>query len=211
MRAALLAVLLLAGAAEAFDVALEPYRQAQKAGALGVVTGRAYADPRRPGGPPTPLAGTVVALVPRSEALLGTLERLRAQARDSLPAFREAAPRMRRAREALERELLEAAAPDLALLTQVASDGGFRFEEVPAGAWVVFGWQAVPAEMSGRRPSAKDRQTYRLPPRLVGYEAVTVWLREITVTGGETASVELTDRNGWFRGVSEERVRDADR
>jgi hypothetical protein len=31
------------------------------------------------------------------------------------------------------------------------------------------------------------------------------------VTGGETTTVELTDRNGWFRGVAEERVLDTGR
>jgi hypothetical protein len=34
---------------------------------------------------------------------------------------------------------------------------------------------------------------------------VTVWVRELTIAGGTTATVELTDRNGWFRGVVEER------
>jgi hypothetical protein len=28
----------------------------------------------------------------------------------------------------------------------------------------------------------------------------------LTVAGGATEKVELTDRNGWFRGVVEERV-----
>jgi hypothetical protein len=38
-----------------------------------------------------------------------------------------------------------------------------------------------------------------------------VWLREVSVTGGATATVELTDRNGWFRGVVEEKMLDAGR
>jgi hypothetical protein len=40
---------------------------------------------------------------------------------------------------------------------------------------------------------------------------VTVWLQTLTVAGGATATVELTDRNGWFRGVIEERVLDTGR
>ena len=37
---------------------------------------------------------------------------------------------------------------------------------------------------------------------------MTIWLRELTVAGGATVTVDLTDRNGWFRGVIEERVQD---
>jgi hypothetical protein len=38
---------------------------------------------------------------------------------------------------------------------------------------------------------------------------VTVWLREVGVAGGTTVSIELNDRNQWFRGVIEERLLDA--
>jgi hypothetical protein len=38
-----------------------------------------------------------------------------------------------------------------------------------------------------------------------------VWLQEVTVAGSATATLDLTDRNGWFNGVIEERVLDVGR
>jgi len=57
-------------------------------------------------------------------------------------------------------------------------------------------------------PNGK-RNLYQLEGRLTGFRAVTIWLREVSVARGETASVELTDRNEWFRGVIEEKALDA--
>jgi hypothetical protein len=206
---ALLAVLLLAATAEALDVRIELYRGARRAGAVGAVAGRAYAESRTPSGPVTPLTGTAVTLLPRSEALLERLERLKAQSRESSTAYTAATPAMRKAREAFERELLEAGAPDLTPLMQVDATGGFRIEDVPAGAWVVFGWHSTPTDVSSEKLKGKERGLFQTAPRLRGFQSVTIWLRELTVAGRETKTVELTDRNGWFRGVIEERVRDA--
>jgi hypothetical protein len=209
--ATLLAVLMLAVPAEALDVRVEPYRDARREGALGVVAGRAYAEARTPSGPVRPLTGTTVTLLPRSEALLERLERLKAQSRESSTAFTAATPAMRKAREALERELLEAGAPDLTPLVQVGSDGRFRIDDIPAGAWVLFGWHSTPVDVSGEKIKGKERSLFQTQPRIRGFQSVTIWLRDVTVTGRETSTVELTDRNGWFRGVIEERVRDAGR
>src|SRR5438445_650832 len=57
MIAALLALVLLAGTAEALDVPLEPYRAASLTGVVGTVTGRIYAEARTPNGPVQPLTG----------------------------------------------------------------------------------------------------------------------------------------------------------
>ena len=46
---------------------------------------------------------------------------------------------------------------------------------------------------------------------LTGYQRVTVWLREVTITGGGSQNVELTERSAWFAGVVEERAPDAGR
>ena len=205
MRAAVVA-LLLAGPAEALDVSLEPYRDARRAGALGVVAGRAAAEPRTLGAPAQPFIGTSVRLLPRSEALLARLTQLRETSRDSSRAFAAAAPAMREAHQAYERRLLEAGATDLAPQVVAGQDGRFSIDEVPAGAWVLIAWHSDPVDTSAPRLPTRQRDRYRPQPTLLGYEAVTVWLRELTVEAGATANVELTDRNGWFRGVVEKRA-----
>jgi hypothetical protein len=216
MRAAVL-VLLLAGSAEALDVSIEPYQEAQRAGAVGVVAGRAVAEPRTLRTPAQPLTGTTVRLLPRSEALMTRLERLREASRDSSTAFAAAAPAMRRAHEVYERELLEAGAPDLTPMVLVDQDGAFRIDDLPAGAWVLVAWHSAPVDVSTSKKSTSKkletgkRSPYRPQSKLQGYQAVTIWLRELTVAGGATVTVELTDRNGWFRGVIEERVQDTSR
>ena len=228
MRTAGLALLLVVGSAEALDVSVEPYREAQRAGVLGAVAGRAAAEPRTLGGLPQPFLGTTVTLLPRSEALVSELRGLRDASRESSRAFAAAAPAMRKAQEAYERELLEVGAPDLTPLVLVDRDGRFRIDDVPAGAWVLIAWHGVPVDVSAPKPKSRPRKPdppdvsapsprsrtqdlYQPRPRLQGYQPVTVWLHTLTVAGGATATVELTDRNGWFRGVIEERVLDTGR
>jgi hypothetical protein len=209
IRAVLVVLLLGATVAQALDVDLEPYREARRNGALGGVAGRIVAEPSRPDAPGRPFAGATVTLLPRSPILMSTLENLKRGARDSVPAFRDAAPAMRKAREGYERELLEAGAPDLTPLLQVDADGSFGFDDVPAGPWLVFAWHSVPTDVATSRINPKERKLFPSLQRLRGFQAVTVWLREVIVAGGKTATLELNDRNQWFRGVIEERVLDA--
>jgi hypothetical protein len=215
MRRLVLALLLgLASVAEALDVNVAPYQESRRAGSLGVVTGRVAAEPRTLQAPARPFTGTIVMLLPRSEALLARLERLRQGARESAAAFTAAAPAMRKARETHERELWEAGAPDLTPTVTVEADGSFKIEDVPAGAWMLLAWHGSPVNVGSPAPSkpkTQRKELYLPQSRLQGYQEVTVWLREVTVTGGETASLELTDRNGWFRGVEEERMPGAGR
>jgi len=209
IRALLVLILLWAGVAQALDVDLEPYREARRAGALGSVAGRVLAEPTRPDVPRRPFAGTTITLLPRSPILMETLENLKRGSRDSVQSFRDAAPAMRKAREVYERELLVAGAPDLTPLLQVDADGSFRIDDVPAGAWLIFAWYSAPTDVATSRINPKERQHFPTLSRLRGFQAVTVWLREVNVAGGNTATVELNDRNQWFRGVVEERVLDA--
>src|SRR6185369_802530 len=176
MRTAVLALLLVAGSAEALDVTVEPYREARRAGAIGAVAGRVSAEPRTLRVPGRPFVGTTVTLLPRSEALLARLE------------------------------LLEAGAPDLTHMVQVDPDGSFKIDDVPAGAWMLVAWYSATVDVSTAKPKSRQKELYQPQPRIQGYQAVTVWVRELTVAGGATEKVELTDRNGWFRGVVEERV-----
>ena len=201
-----LLTLALAVGAEALDVAVEPYRQAAQAGEVGVVAGRAFEESRKPSGPVRPLAGTTVILLPRSAAFVTSLERFKEDARGSSKAFAAAAPAMRRLQEDYQRELVVAGAPDLAPRLAVTSDGTFRVADVPAGAWVMLAWHSTPMDVSTPKARAREHQTYQLEGRLTGFQAVRIWLREVTVARGETVSLELTDRNEWFRGVIEEKT-----
>jgi hypothetical protein len=200
---------LLAGSAEALDVSVETYRESRRTGALGVVTGRVYTEPRTRQGAAQPFTGATVTLLPRSATLLADLERLKDRSRASTAAFTAATPAMRKARDAYERDLWEAGAPDLAVMVQVDGDGAFRFDDIPAGSWLVLGWHSVVVHASGEKLKSRERGLFQTQPRLRGFQSVTIWLREISVTGARTVAVDLTDRNGWFRGVIDERVLDA--
>jgi hypothetical protein len=116
---------------------------------------------------------------------------------------------MRRARESYEREVWQSGAADLVRSTLVDADGRFTLSDLPAGRWMV--WATHSEFLDARSPKfqPRDRERYRLPPRLVGYYAERAWLRELETTPGTSTTLELNDRNVWFAGVVEDRVLDA--
>ena len=124
------------------------------------------------------------------------LDDLRAQARDSAAAYREAATKMRQARAAYERQVWKAGSPELVVSKVVDSGGRFARADIPA-------------ESHSPSVPLRDRQRFKLPPRLVGYYAERAWLRGLEMTPGTVATVDLNDRNVWFAGVVEDRVLDA--
>jgi hypothetical protein len=212
MRRVLLALCLLgAASAEAQDAGVDTYQQARRAGSVGVVAGSLYSESTTPTGKPRPIIGVTVTLLPRSADLLAKLERFKQRARESSTSFVAAAPGMFKAREDYEHQLLTAGAPDLASMMLVTAEGTFRFEEVPAGAWVVLAWQTTPVDLSTQKMKSKERNLYLPQPRLQGFRSVTIWLRELNVSGGATVTEEFTDRNSWFRGVVEDRELDTSR
>src|SRR6059058_2404717 len=73
-----------------------------------------------------------------------------APARDSAPAYREAATEMRRARERYEKEVWQSGAPDLVRSTMVDADGRFMLSDLPAGRWIV--WATHSQFMDKRSP-----------------------------------------------------------
>ena len=206
----LLALPLIAGpATAAIDVDLTRYTDAERTGAAVAVTGRVFAERRKVDGAELPLAGASVVAVPRSEALLRRFEQLREGARESATAYRDAAIQMQRAREAYERQLWEAGAPQLVRNAVVDSTGRFDLGSLPEGRWIVVAiWDRAVNAKAGKADS-KDRGVYLPSPRLTGYRARLVWLREVAVNRADPASLELTDRNVWFSGVVEERIQDA--
>jgi len=212
MRAVVLAAAFLmtaVPAARALDVDLKAYDEARRRGETVSIAGRVYTERRKPNAEDMPMAHAVVVALPRSEALVRRLDDLRARARDSAPAYREAATEMRRARERYEKEVWQSGAPDLVRSTMVDADGRFTLSDLPAGRWIL--WATHSQFMDKRSPAYqfRDRERYRLPPRLVGYYAERAWLREVETAPGTSMTLELNDRNVWFAGIVEDRVLDA--
>jgi len=202
-------VLTAAAPARALDVDLQAYDEARRRGEMVTIAGRVYTERRRPNAEDLPMARAVVVALPRSEALVRRLDDLRAHARDSAAAYREAATQMRRARESYEREVWQSGAADLVRSTTVDADGRFTLSDLPAGRWMVWATHSEFLDARSPRYQARDRERYRLPPRLVGYYAERAWLREVDTTSGASTTLELNDRNVWFAGVVEDRVLDA--
>jgi len=205
--------LLVAGVAsvEAVDALTEPYRAAAAAGAVGSVTGRVYEERRRPDVADRPLAGTAVTLLPRSSEVLRKLEDIKRTARTSANDFRAAAPAILTLRRAYEKELWESGAADLVMATVVDLEGRFSVGGLPAGDWLLLATYSVKIDKHSAGHASKQRGVYVPGTHLTGYQRVTVWLREVTITGGGSQNVELTERSAWFAGVIEERAPDAGR
>jgi hypothetical protein len=202
-------LLLVTPAAGALDVDLKAYDDARRRGETTVISGRAYTERRKPNAADTPIARTVVVVLPHSESLVHRLDEFRAHARDSAGAFRDAATKIRRARESYEREIWEAGGADLVRTTVVDADGRFTMTDLPAGRWLVWATHSEFVDAASPKVSLRDRERFRLPPRMVGYYAERAWLREVETTPGSPTTVELNDRNVWFSGVVEDRVLDA--
>jgi hypothetical protein len=208
---AALAFASVAPAAPGVDAPIERYRDSAALHELGGVRGRAFQERRRPSLPDMPLTAVAVSLLPRSETWLVRLNAIKRGARDSVDAFRDSAPSVRRAREAYEKALLEAGAGDLPLGATVDGEGRFTLDGVPAGPWVLLASRSTyvsktPLERPippGQYRTPAPPLPYLPPATLAGYYVVTYWLRELTVVGGGVEPVELTDRNVWLTGVAE--------
>jgi hypothetical protein len=219
---ALAALLVLgAGAAVALEpspAVLEELRQRGLRKLGGTVEGRIYVERTRPDAPDTALAGVGIVIVPRSRDLLERLESAKRNARESMQGFREAAPAVHAALEAHEQRLWEAGYPDAAVRTSTDAAGAFR-AELPAGAWLLVAERSVFVATTPPRPGATataqaldplaryttpQYQHFLPAARLLGFDAVTVWLREIEVDAGATIALDLHDRGVWLSGVREE-------
>lgn len=210
----LVLALLFAGspAVEAFDVLADPYRAAAAAGAVGNVTGRVYEERRRPEGADQPLAGAAVTLLPRSAEFLRKFEEVKRTARNSVSDYRAAASAILTLRRAYEKALWESGAVDLVMATVVEADGRFLVENLPAGDWLLIVTRSVATDKRpAGTPSKQQRGVYAPGTHLTGYQRLTIWLREVTVSSGRSESVDLAERSAWFSGVVEERAPDAGR
>jgi len=171
-----------------------------------------YEERRRPEGVDQPLAGAAVTLLPRSAEFLWKFEEVKRTARNSVSDYRAAASAILTLRRAYEKALWESGAVDLVMGTVVEADGRFLVENLPAGAWLLIVTRSVATDKRpAGTPSKQQRGVYTPGTHLTGYQRLTIWLREVTVSSGRSESVDLAERSAWFSGVVEERAPDAGR
>jgi hypothetical protein len=214
-------VVLMSGSAVAVEPpvsALAELRQRAVRKITGTVEGRVYIERAKPNAPDDPLAGVSVLLVPRAEDLLERLEGVKRDSRESMRGFREAVPTVRATVADHERELWQAGYPDAAVRTSTDATGIFR-AQLPAGTWLVVVERSVfvpiQSTRAGAAPSASALdplarystsafQHFLPTARLAGYDAVSLWLRELSVESGQTVAIDLHDRGLWLSGIAEE-------
>jgi hypothetical protein len=191
------------------DVPLDGYRAAATAGNTGTVTGRAVDEADRRNAPDEPRVGLGVTLVPRSRALLDELGEIKRRIRSEPATYPMSARAVVEARRAYERALANAGAGDLVRYVPGSADGTFQLEHVPGGEWILLVEHAVFVSKPGPVQGRQEWATFRKDPQFLGYYAVTFWLEELRVSRGETATVQLTERNAWMTGIEEKRTPDA--
>ena len=216
-----MALVALASAASVAEgpATLAELRQRATRDLTGTIEGRAYLERARPSAADEPLAGLGVVVMPRSPELIARLEGVKRQSRESMRGFREAAPAVRAIVDDAEREMWRAGYPDVIARTATDHDGRFR-AVVPAGPWLLVVTRSVflavdrtPAGAPAPTASALDplprytmsQYQHFLPStRMTGFDAVSVWLREVDVDARERIVLDLHDRGVWLSGVVEE-------
>ena len=189
----------------------QSYRAAAASGAVGAVAGRIYEERKQPQTPDLPLAGAAVIVLPKSDEVVKKLEEIKRTSRSSADEYRAAGPSILAVRRAYEKELWESGAVDLVKATTVDADGRFVVSDLPAGQWLVIATHSVKIDKHADSGPPKQKGVYTPKTHLTGYQRVTVWLREVTISNGKSETLELTDRSAWFSGVVEERAPDAGR
>lgn len=191
------------------DLPPAAYEEAERAGSAGSVRGRAYLEPGRLGGADQPLAALTVTLLPRSEGLLVRLAALKRQLREEPRRYPSSAEAVTAARLDYEQALARGGGERLVRRAVSGPDGTFEFGTVPAGPWLLVAERTVFVERSGPAQPRRERQVFGERPRLLGYQTVTFWVREVSVLPGAQVTVELNDRNAWLTAVTEKRTPDA--
>jgi hypothetical protein len=170
------------------------------------VTGRVYEEARTSRDGDRPLTGATIVLVPRSEGLLARLNDLRARARDSAREFRSVSGEITRAAEEYQSQLKAEGKGNQIFRGTTSPDGTFSVEGVPRGHWILLATSSVRIPAHGRNLTGKERQVFRGPGELQSYDAVTIWIRELNLTGADGDPIALSDRNAWLTGVQPNRA-----
>src|SRR5262249_56500932 len=135
---------------------MAPLQSARERGAFGSVDGRAYVEAQRGGGQPTPYPDVSVLLMPRSAQFDSELDGIKASYRDSIDTLLEAEPKLRTARVAFERALIEAGGGQLLLGESSNATGEVRFPRGPEGEWTLLAWREMPHRKAAPAPSGAD-------------------------------------------------------
>jgi hypothetical protein len=200
----LVAVRLLPVTAEDARERLAPYLRALEARETGEVTGRVFAEPRRPTGPPTAYAGVPVVAVPFSAHLAAQLDSIKQHQRDTMKAYLDVHAQVAAARSAYESELRAAGGGVLVREAVSDSEGMVRFPGVPAGEWLLLGWREEAHAVKAPRMPQKDQGKFAQSPIVTGYAAVAYWRVPVSVRAGQAVTVDLSDRAIWLTAVREE-------
>jgi hypothetical protein len=184
---------------------MTPLLAAREREAFGSVDGRAYAEAQRGGGEPTPYPAVSILLMPRSKEFDSELDGIKASYRDSMDALLEAEPKLRAARVAFERALIEAGGGQLLLGESSSPSGEFRFPRVPEGAWTLLAWREIPHSKAPAALKGNDARRYKDRPQVFGYTTVIFWRLPVEVKAGEAMTVRLHDRNEWLTAAREDR------
>jgi hypothetical protein len=180
------------------------YLRALEARETGEITGRVFAEPKRPTGPPTPYAGVPVVAVPFSADLAAQLDSIKQRQRDTMKTYLDVHVQVAAARSAYESELRAAGAGTLIRETVSDAEGLVRFTGVPAGEWLVLGWREEAHAVKAPRTPSKDQGKFAQSPVVTGYAAVSYWRVPVSVRAGQGATVSLSDRAIWLTAVREE-------
>lgn len=201
-------VLWLAGPGAADDKGIAelvaPYLRAREQRALGEVTGRAYAESRRPAEAPTPYSSVSVRLLPYSADFAGSLDEIKARLRDSLDAYTRAVARIESARVDYERSLVAAGAGELIRDQVTDAHGLIRMADLPAGDWLLLAWRESGHLSKQFKIREQDARAYPDVPSNVTYSVVTYWRTRVAVRPSEAAEVSLSDRSVWLTAVRQE-------
>jgi len=182
-----------------------PYLGALEARAVGDVDGRAYGEPRRASGPPVPLDGVSVLLLPFSAEVEAQLDAIKTHLRDSITRYVEAHADVTAVRLGYERELLSAGAGELIRGAVSDAAGMLRLAGLPSGEWLLLAWREEAHAVKGAKAAPKDASRYQDIPVMTGYAAVSYWRMRVLVRAGDVTAVNLSDRGVWLSAVREER------
>jgi len=121
--------------------------------------------------------------------------------------------------ESYESELWRSGYPDAAIRTGTDEAGRFRLD-VPAGPWILVATRRVFVTLDRTAHDTPARSATALDPlaryatsqyqhflpsaRMTGFDAVSIWVREIEAESRQRVELELHDRGVWLSGVEEE-------
>jgi len=177
---------------------VEPYLQARRQEALGMLAAKAYVEPLRPSGEPKPQPAVSLVLLPYSAAFEAQLDAVKAGLRDSVDSYVQAVGRIEAARVEYERALVTAGAGELVRNETTDARGSVELPGLPAGDWLLLAWHEGGYVSKQNRLQQQDLKKYQDFPTAASYSVVTYWRSRVTVRKGETVEVSLTDRSIWM-------------